>query len=570
MLAVAVTIVFTAAVWVIYPIQFETNDDYTLMLIASGATFGSPSAVSVYSAYAQGLLLSRLYTAFPSLPWYGFYQLFLIWFSLCVIIYCFLDTAYREKIYFLYTAVFIGGFLLLFAMQSVFLLQFTVTLAFPSGAAFLLFFRYAPSYSAQIRTFVVYALSIFILSLAAYSMRHGTAVIPGLIITLAIALWKLVFEKNIPRRHIALLAVCPFVAIALLTAQTTYANNSGGWAKFLEYNKQRSLYIDYNRQDYVAAPEVFDAVGWTPEQVDLINEWCFMFDGINANTFALINAGLEQAGKRVKPFDFIIRIPPAFERNKTTLRVLGLTILSVVAFAVYRLRCKKIKIHLQRDNEFFAKSVFLAGLSLLFCAFALYLLIIGRFPARAMRMLLLMTSPCIVYALFTMCHKIFDARQKWAICAVLAGILLITAFSQRPQHYQTLKESRLIDNMAVYVTNRPHNIYIYGSDELALSTADPLTVYPDMGNLLFWGGWKMFTPLFYRQIERLGLSELTFDVFLRDNVYFLSYNPLPAFVDYLREQYPKHELSITDSFYDNAGNTVNVYKLKNRSPCVNN
>src|ERR1035437_8053121 len=55
--------------WIL-PIRFETNDDVTMLLLASGKITGTPEAHLVYINYILGYLLTKCYTICNNIEWY--------------------------------------------------------------------------------------------------------------------------------------------------------------------------------------------------------------------------------------------------------------------------------------------------------------------------------------------------------------------------------------------------------------------------------------------------------------------------------------------------------------------
>ena len=74
-----VSVFFIVCAYVL-PIQFEENDDITMLLLASGKYSGTPEAHLMYINYLYGLFLFLWYKSFPAIEWYS------IWFSLLHII----------------------------------------------------------------------------------------------------------------------------------------------------------------------------------------------------------------------------------------------------------------------------------------------------------------------------------------------------------------------------------------------------------------------------------------------------------------------------------------------------
>ena len=54
----------------IFPVQFETNDDSSMMNILSGRQTGNPEVGTIYSNIVRDYGISFLYKIFPGFSWY--------------------------------------------------------------------------------------------------------------------------------------------------------------------------------------------------------------------------------------------------------------------------------------------------------------------------------------------------------------------------------------------------------------------------------------------------------------------------------------------------------------------
>jgi hypothetical protein len=115
--------------------QFETNDDFTMMAIVSGTAFlDRPDEHMLFSHVFLGMLLKQLYLAVPNIPWYGIYQISVVFISLSIITWLVLGKSKRPI-----TMIAIAfGALLLTGVRPLLLLQFTTTGALAACAGALL------------------------------------------------------------------------------------------------------------------------------------------------------------------------------------------------------------------------------------------------------------------------------------------------------------------------------------------------------------------------------------------------------------------------------------------------
>ena len=112
-----------AIVLSVYTPAYETNDDVSMSMIASGTGIGvQPDEHLVFTHVAIGLLLKYLYIQMPSIPWYGSYLLGIHFLSQVAVLYAMLKWRYSRAAAFCYLVLFaIAG------VQLITRLQFTST-----------------------------------------------------------------------------------------------------------------------------------------------------------------------------------------------------------------------------------------------------------------------------------------------------------------------------------------------------------------------------------------------------------------------------------------------------------
>ena len=111
----------------------------------------------------------------------------------------------------------------------------------------------------------------------------------------------------------------------------------------------------------------------------------------------------------------------------------------------------------------------------------------------------------------------------------------------------------------------PENFYIY--DTSLTFRYLPFTVYTEKfpSNLMFWGGMGWNSPAFFKQLEINGLDNLYSDIFLNNNVYYITWDSYVVngrtmrerFLSYMASKFPGIKIEQKDSI----GNNINVYKF---------
>ena len=130
--SLSVNLLFLLFFATVFYCQFETNDDYAMKMIASGA-FGSPDSHLIYINSFIGYILKTFYTLTPHIPWYEVFQFLLILISLSAVMYVLIN---RES----------NNLYLILLLMTVFLsahslyttLQFTRTASILAIAGYLL------------------------------------------------------------------------------------------------------------------------------------------------------------------------------------------------------------------------------------------------------------------------------------------------------------------------------------------------------------------------------------------------------------------------------------------------
>jgi hypothetical protein len=76
---------FYIAVFCIYPIQFENNDDFGQMYIYAGYFTGRPSSFIMHIPYFRGYIISGLYRLFPAFPCYLIFHTIIMFISSVIV-----------------------------------------------------------------------------------------------------------------------------------------------------------------------------------------------------------------------------------------------------------------------------------------------------------------------------------------------------------------------------------------------------------------------------------------------------------------------------------------------------
>jgi hypothetical protein len=111
------------------PWRFQTNDDELMMWLVSGAYTGTPESYAVFIHPILSWYFSKLYTFFPSVPWYP-----LSWFAVMYLSYLvFLNLVWKKNSELIMKQIW-SLFLFAFLIHFTFSLQFSIVSAFAVSA----------------------------------------------------------------------------------------------------------------------------------------------------------------------------------------------------------------------------------------------------------------------------------------------------------------------------------------------------------------------------------------------------------------------------------------------------
>jgi hypothetical protein len=241
---------------------YETNDDLTMQLIASGFYTGHPSEYLVFTSIPIGWMLRMLYEATRGFNWYFWYLVSVHWASLVALSCLFLGRSFSWR----WTALYVG----FFAMVEVHLLldlQFTTT-AFIAGAAGVLLLvdglkSNQPIHWPKILLGVGFVLVMLM-------VREPVA--PFLAMVACPFLLERFGFSGWPRLVTTGLA-CVVLAVLIHQFNDAYYRHNPAWAEFNEYNTLRGkIHRTALENNLMAAAP---AVGWSENDAYMFHNWYF-------------------------------------------------------------------------------------------------------------------------------------------------------------------------------------------------------------------------------------------------------------------------------------------------------
>lgn len=247
--------------------QYDTNDDTSMNLIAAGRAFvDHPDEHLVYTNVLIGFVLKWLYEAAPRTPWYGIYQLATLTAAAVATAYVLLRVSPTLR-----QAGLVALFLLVAFLPSLALVQFTKTAFLVTLAGLLLLLAPATSVPHRKRLAASFGVAFFVLG----SLIRFEGMLMACLISLPAVLASGIRLGRSARQAAVPLAIAVLIAVALNFLNNAYYARDPEWKDFYSYNALRAQFTDYRKYQTGAAGPTFEAVGWQPVDLRMLEEWFF-------------------------------------------------------------------------------------------------------------------------------------------------------------------------------------------------------------------------------------------------------------------------------------------------------
>lgn len=559
------TIVFFITMYCNSKIVFFINDDENIMYTLAGYyTYGNTADHSFINGILS-LFLQYLYTIIPSLPWYGLFHLFVLFFSITIIGKTILKECFSNDVPILGGIVCFVSTCILLYIYPVILMQFTTTSALAGTAAIASLFcadNFADKKSVVIQDYIL----SFILLILCYMHRKNTGYIVLCFYTL-IAVYKILYSfykskqgileyKNIAKRtfQIWIIGLASVLTITLISQNIL--RNTPMWDSFYSYDEARFKMTDYPHDTFSSNEELYEEIDWSESLYNIAGTyfWFFMDERINEETFEKVS---ETGYYDYSKFNFNEIINRAIELFKTELSAtVALAFLLILFIVTLFLSIKKKKL--------FDALLICCTLSGTFFM-CLYLCWKGRFILRAFQVIIF--SALIILMLvfiknYPVKRNIIKSIHIVKQYLIFLGVVIFTFYFGihifwKAGYEAMLRKEKSLRTIQVeeYAIGHPENFYIY--DTSLTFRYLPFTTYENHypSNLMFWGGMGWKSPAFYEQLRLNNLMDLNSDVFFDENVYYISYDGFDSgydctvkelFMNYMNETYGEVSIEIVD------------------------
>lgn len=538
-------IVLLALTWMIIPITFETSDDTFMMSCLSGGKTGKPEADTIFSLLLWGKAVSALYLIHAGIPWYTLIFLGLIAASLTAICYCVVSTFPNW-----------GGslFCLLYCCMFLFysvILQFTMVAAYCGVAAVSLMVIDKKEEDRKytiIRNIIIFSFAFFAFNIRA---KVGYLVLGNAAFAVCLEILRYLIRtadrQKIKNMAISLVLIC--VAGGISVGANSIHESRDDWREFREYHAERVSFSDYTKLDYESNKDLFDQIGWSENFYELVQQWFFMDDAVNAETFRQINDrnvhGSIRVGRSVlhnwfPKIDFQVKIWVPL--------LIFLFAAGMMQRAGRSERCRKSVVSFLWLSVWFVETQYFGYT--------------GRIMERAFEAWTLLAVMPSVLGMMGECQgaeqSIGEGKKRAvgnAIISVLALALCIVCVWHsdggyiRAESFAGARDEAKITQAHIedYAAEHLENLYIIGTS--LPREGGPWRVYTEgmPYNLLFWGGSYCHSPLYYTQLRKNGFEHISMEDFFEENVCFIAQKePDECLCNVMEERFPGCTYTITE------------------------
>ncbi|MCI8834819.1 MAG: hypothetical protein HFH24_05510 [Ruminococcus sp.] len=490
---------------------YLSNDDAGIQNLLAGNITGTPYITHQFINVILGFFVSSFYRMFPGIQWWYVYsQLLLLlgtfFIHLSVFKIC------RDKNRKLVTAFLTAGIadigFLVYAFANV---AFTVVPAvFGTGLVAILIMLEDVRSKKWVRVFWIIVSVGYILVLI---HRRDS----GLVLLCYILLGVLYYyskdlrsDVSFIRKNILVYGSFILASVAVIAFNSMISERING-KDFMEFNRARGSYMDYQKDSYYENPELYHEAGWNENIYILVNSWCFIDDTITTENFKYI------AEKSEVQNDFMRKLKNSVKSTITDERCQALLLLW--AGSVF---LNMFHIWFKRDNR---SLIFLLLNNIGSIVLMSYLVIKGRAIYRALFVIIF--PAFIVNCLFLLKDFALQGRKKRAFFVSLILLLLLSGkmilgytFDVERKEFVKVSE-KLSREIEEYAISNPDNIYIHSTG--VYNNINPWSVYTDVRptNLVVWGGSAYKSDNYNKRLELNGIHNLTGEVFKQKNVFLL-------------------------------------------------
>lgn len=563
-LALIISVLCCISVYKHFSIFYFINDDTAMRNIVSGAYLGKPDGHLIFIQYVLGWVLSMLYKIIPMVDWYGL-MLFGTHF-LCMFFFLerFLEI-YKGK-----NKIVILGFGIvifsLFDLDNIIVsFQFTTTAAVCAAMAIFLLVSFPRQ--ASNKKWIWYGSEIVFLTLLSFCIREKVLYMLapfGVIIWLYKIYTNRIYKRMI-RRYL-FLGLCMVIGIGVISFIETVAYSSEEWKEYKEFNKARSLILDYyGYPDYQDNRELYEELDINQEEFNILTNNALTFSSdLSKEKYIKIAEFAKKNYYNQSPL--IGRINTAFrDMCHYSLYLwnhgrLTLILVLYIGICLYCIQIKNNRLMIMLGSLFFLREIMY-----------FYLCFKGRFPERIYDSLLMgelfMLTGLIIFVDIFARMKIEKNKVLTAVLTIVLVIFGISGYVKFDDIKRENTENSENNSMLLtsYCGQHLKNRYILDASGYTVGY-DPFLIRRNNSymNFLTIYGWMCNSELYIEKKRKMDIEEIDLAL-LEDNVYFIETGSTMGkdTLGFLSDYYQKKGINLKYEVVDSIIVTEGEYRILN-------
>lgn len=543
LIALLICILFFAFLFILYDFVFGINDDRSISNLIGGK-FASPSQYGIFISILISYPLSKLYSWFPNIPFYGLMYIFLMFCVAIFVVFYVLNKINKKTIFKVSIIILILGLLL----PSIVMPQFTILSALLIIPLIIIVLNFK-NFSKNEK--ILYSILFFLFSFFAISVRED-------VFYMSIPFILLCIFINIQKEKKWIIVPTIFISITMLIVGTHLVSNNAllnnpEYKNYVEYNIVRSdLYDFYNFPDYEEHIELYEELGISEEAYYMLTNYifdipeasyenlCAIRDYQRSNYFSSIsffsvNKEISKSFFETSNLILIIAICPlflylmitSFKSNKRIFLLVLFTILGTIAIAV--------------GLSIFMKFPTRIATSLLFFNLAILICLFNNLNSQPIK---LKSKPLSILAT--------------VIVSAIALKNITTTKINNINSVEHCNDRIVIEN---YISNDTENLYMVDINITIPQSAFLMQPITSVYNL-YYSDWFCFSPTYNDLMERLGYKSFADILENSDNFKFITIEGSNKF-EYMKN-YVEAKFNRTFVYESSLNDQFDIYSLVDR------
>lgn len=523
-------------------LHYETNDDVFFTCIMGGSWGDNLTKVLVYPTFSC-FLTSMCYFIQNITHFFDVYGVMIVLLTFLA----FVNLSFSIYNLRLHLLSYLSIPFLMFVVFQVY--TFTVVSAFLISSSIVLLYSSLKISKNKIRIFVyiLFALSAFL----------GICLRIDCVFLSVLTLFPLIIDMFVKNKKIAIYCVSMivFCYFSFTFINNIVYNSNEITSDYYKWSNASSSVRDYPLPEYDDNKSLYDQVGWTNNDRNMIREWYF------ADKKVFSTEALSEFNNN-KPFNLrYLTDPILILKNLCVLLPVQLILIVGILFLLK-----------YKNKSLYDFIVFILSIVFPLMVFVL-LIIVQRAYWRIM----------VPATIFTLIQYVVLCRSKNRRCtnsiinsffilllplSMLIGTMVLTVKSVEREYYN-FNENKDISTLTNYIQSNPNNVYI-SSEIITVSLTNSERLYQNslINNMLYFGSCYHFSPSYYEKANQLNIKNpdnLFLELVSSENTYVTSYTSashtqvkLNYIITYLKEHY---NVFVTYSLIKELDNDCQVYKF---------